>query len=143
VFCDDVRYEVSNKFSLIGIYQENMVFHANPPVLVPKLCTSFWLLSDIDDPIKHFCARVLLTSSGVDDVELVRYEFAEMPPLPTDKDDARKSILRGTLAFGPFAIESVGYIEVWCETERDDIRAARLRVEFESSDQPLETQVET
>ncbi len=27
IFCDDIRHEVNNKFSLMGIYNEEIVFH--------------------------------------------------------------------------------------------------------------------
>ena len=37
IICDDVRSEVGNKFSLMGVYQRNIIFKKLPSIL-PKLC---------------------------------------------------------------------------------------------------------
>ena len=37
ILCDDVRNETRNKFSLMGVYTQNVVFQKLPAIL-PKLC---------------------------------------------------------------------------------------------------------
>lgn len=37
VFCDDIRHEIGNKISYMGVYSSSMFFGANDPVLLPKL----------------------------------------------------------------------------------------------------------
>jgi hypothetical protein len=37
ILCDDVRQEVHNKYSLMGIYEKDIVFDSLP-ALLPKLC---------------------------------------------------------------------------------------------------------
>lgn len=38
LFLDDIREEVSGKFSLIGLYGADMVFGIAPPITLPKFC---------------------------------------------------------------------------------------------------------
>src|SRR5215469_71646 len=38
VFCDDIRYEVSGKITLVGVYAGEMGFVGEFPVTLPKLC---------------------------------------------------------------------------------------------------------
>lgn len=38
IFCDDVRHEITGKFSLIGVYQDGMTIVGEVPVLIPQLC---------------------------------------------------------------------------------------------------------
>lgn len=38
LFLDDIREEVSGKFSLIGLYGKDMVLGIAPPITLPKFC---------------------------------------------------------------------------------------------------------
>ena len=37
IFCDDIRFEQQNKFSLIGCYGADLIVSATPPFAIPKL----------------------------------------------------------------------------------------------------------
>jgi hypothetical protein len=36
LFCDDIRAEVGGKISVMGIYQADMIFTQDPPIVLPK-----------------------------------------------------------------------------------------------------------
>lgn len=43
IICDDIRQEVGNKLTLVGIYADTLAFHLPPesqrwPLVIPKLC---------------------------------------------------------------------------------------------------------
>lgn len=41
VYCDDIRQEVGNKLTLVGIYSGGeLIFHIPFPAVIPKLCVS-------------------------------------------------------------------------------------------------------
>lgn len=37
-FCDDIRYEIAAKMTLVGVYQGQMNVFGNSPVVLPQLC---------------------------------------------------------------------------------------------------------
>jgi hypothetical protein len=37
IFCDDIRVEVGNKLTLVGIYAQGLVIHGSFPFVMPKL----------------------------------------------------------------------------------------------------------
>ena len=38
IFCDDIRQEVAGKYSLMGIYENEMLFQTEPPWVLQKMC---------------------------------------------------------------------------------------------------------
>lgn len=49
IFCDDIRYEIGNKRSLIGIYSTHM-FLNEIPCTINKLCASVYFREEPDSP---------------------------------------------------------------------------------------------
>ena len=60
VFCDDLRAEVGNKISLMGMYSEGLSFDVSPPVLLPRLCGMVWLISKLDNPPPFVSVRITI-----------------------------------------------------------------------------------
>ena len=69
MFCDDVRQEVGNKLSFIGIYGPNLVVPALPTTLL-KLCCVMVVRAPAEAPPKSVTLRILQ-----DDEELHRMEI--------------------------------------------------------------------
>ena len=45
VFCDDIRPEIGNKFSFMGVYDTDLnVSSSDPQVTLPKLCAAITLV---------------------------------------------------------------------------------------------------
>ena len=38
IFCDDIRYEINGKVTLVGVYAADMVLPNDFPVTLPKIC---------------------------------------------------------------------------------------------------------
>src|SRR4051794_26127144 len=84
VFCDDVRQEVGNKLSLMGVYSTEILFPMAPPIIYPKFAVVVWIISEVSDVPKKFSIRILVPPEGT---EIGRIE-AEGEPLfvtPPDK----------------------------------------------------------
>lgn len=127
VFCDDIRHEVGNKISLMGIYHGEIVFSQNPPAILPKFVIAMWLLADVDDPIKQINVSIFGPPART---ELAKIE-AQPPPsmLPTPPDATQKHI-HLVFPMVNFHFPEEGLLEVEVTTERETFRAGRLAVKF-------------
>lgn len=128
VFCDDVRFEVGNKMSLMGMYQADIIIGARPPTFLPKLVIAVWVISDIDDPIQKMTTIVL---GPPNKTEIVRMDIEGMGPTPASFfEDSKKIIIHQVIPMNNFPITEAGIIEVLLETDRGSFRAGRLRISF-------------
>ena len=58
ILCDDVRNEVGNKLSLMGVYQQDILVHQFPTVLRSISLVVFF--TELKKPISNFDIRLLL-----------------------------------------------------------------------------------
>jgi hypothetical protein len=128
VFCDDLRLEMGNKISLMGVYSGDLIFAASPPVTLPKLVIVAWFITDINDlPEKvTFSARLLAGTERA----LFDQELPVSPEHIMNRDGAFKVTLQFIGGVGPTVIEAPGFIEVFAETEREKNRIGRVRIVF-------------
>lgn len=128
-FCDDVRQEIGNKFSLMGVYTGDMILPASPlpgiPLLLPKIVIVTWLTSDIDDAPEHVTYRVLLPP---DRTEIIRQEITSPPA--KFAEGATKATLQTMITIGPLTLTHEGFLEVLADTGREEIRMGRLLMKF-------------
>jgi hypothetical protein len=127
VFCDDVRQELGNKLSLMGIYVGELIIAAVPPVVMPKFVIVVWVISDVDDPIKRVVTRVLMPPDGT---EVLKVEAGEVITLASHMEGARKVIAHQIVSVGNFMISAPGMMEVMLETDTGPLRAGRLLIRF-------------
>ncbi len=126
VFCDDIRTEVGNKASFMGVYVSDLYINQPFPAVLQKLCAIIWLISDPDDPPTQMTTTIILP----DGVEFVRMESPqlELPDPFQMMQTAQKAILSQTVQCCPLPLPSEGMLEVWVETDREKLRAGRLWV---------------
>jgi len=108
MFCDDIRSEVGNKISYMGIYSGPMIFKAKYPLLLPKFIIS----------IHFFQKREVFVTPVVwiflpgdpDDKPTVMQEFpleTAMPP-----EGGEYIYLQTNVAFVPLTLQKDGAIKV-------------------------------
>jgi len=56
-YCDDVRAEVGNKYSLMGVYQADLLVPAFP-ALLPRLCIVLTAHTPIEQPFRELTFQV-------------------------------------------------------------------------------------
>jgi hypothetical protein len=94
LFCDDIRLEVGNKVTLVGIYQGDM-FLNEMPAFVPRMGVAFYVSTPIGEPISKFGFRI----SRGDDV-IVEASPADTSELPRQEPlDGHDAVTRRTIAF--------------------------------------------
>src|ERR1700678_3948072 len=141
VFCDDIRLELGNKMSYMGVYSGGDLLINQPfPVGLAKFCILTWLISDPDDRPTTISLQVV----GPDGQMLMKADTpsGEMPDPFGLKETAEKAIFTHSLQCTPLWLACKGTLEVWIETEREKIRAGRLLIHSsvetpESSSSPL------
>lgn len=125
IYCDDIREEVGNKFSYMGVYSGELVV-ARGAVVLPKLCVAVKAVTDIADPFETLVVRLV---QGDDEVELV-----STGPIVFQAGPA--GLLEGTtrqvtqLAFmlAPFQIDEESILRVKAVTEREELQSMALRI---------------
>ena len=139
VWCDDVRQEVGNKPSLMGVYFNDFV----PPVLptvVPKLCVYVQLGTPLTRPFKNLVIRV--TRNDAEEplaiIELpseqLTHAVAMTPMLTPEQLDEKEPEPRGLgmnfiLQMGPLEFtEKTKWLKVWVDTEDDTLESFKLRI---------------
>ena len=123
-FCDDVRQEVGNKFSLMGCYGTDLYVPAFP-ITLPKLCAFVHVRTDRAHPFDRLTLRLVRG----DDVlsELVanpeKLKAGETP------DWARWISMTGILAVTPFQASGPCRLRVLAETESGTIESGQFLVD--------------
>jgi hypothetical protein len=126
IFCDDIRAEIGNKFSLMGIYGGDIIFPLPPQsILVPKFGILAQLITDLDDVPDKITITIYIPPNRQ---EFLKLEMSK-PPLEHE-EGATKAHLRAILQCPPFSVSEEGYIETMIDTGRETIRAGRIFVRF-------------
>lgn len=131
MFCDDLRMEVGNKISYMGTYRGEIILEvpagSDFPVPFSKFVVLAWLFSDWDDKPERITVRVYAPPGKT---ELVRMEIPhdQIGAPPALFDDPTKYLFNAAIPIVNFPIHGEGEIEVTIETEREILRAGRLKV---------------
>jgi hypothetical protein len=112
-FCDDIRQELGNKFSLIGCYGPLIQVHPLPSVL-PKLCASVKVYTPIERPFGKLVVRILRGDTAVAEMPFAN-ESALPPPVPMD--GARWQMAIAMFIMSPFPVEAACTLRVEVETD--------------------------
>jgi hypothetical protein len=132
LFCDDIRAEVGNKISLMGIYGGDLIINTAPqPTLITHFGTVIYVITDVNDVPKKISVTVHIPP---DRMEIANLDMGEMPKLQ-NPDEALKAQFRAFLPLPPFTIATEGFVEVIADIDGKAIRAGRLRVRFAPPDE--------
>jgi len=128
IYCDDIRQEVGNKFSYMGVYSGELTV-PNAPVLLPKFCMSVKASTDIGDPFEALEARVVKVK-GDDETELLSTGALQLPTELYGLDDGvnRRFAVQLTFMLAPFQIDEETNLRVKAITEREELRGMGLRI---------------
>lgn len=115
IFCDDIRQEVGNKSSLIGVYMSDMVLnHPTLPIALAKLGILIQYMQPIDD-VKDYRIEIHLPG-GDPEKPIAHADVAASEVKPTGKtalgSDATKIAARMHLVMAPVEIKEAGTLKV-------------------------------
>jgi len=131
IYCDDIRQEVGNKRSFMGVYVADLVVPSFP-IALPKLCISVTAVTPQSRPFKALTIKVFngdatILDQAVGKAELKAISVA-LPIVPDDSIPDSRIIVVFELAISPFAIDEPGKIRVRLITEDGELQGAALKV---------------
>lgn len=133
IYCDDIRNEVGNKFSYMGIYTRELNI-PSVPLLLPKLCIVVKVVSDINDPIESVVVRVVMLK-GNKEIELITTDSLTMPTsteLHGRDSDSTCVLTQMQFVLSPFQIDEESTLRVKATTEREELLGVALRLRVAS-----------
>jgi hypothetical protein len=133
-FCDDIRFEQQNKFSLIGCYGPDMILQQQPlPVLLPKL----GILIQVRFPLERRAAgKILIYAPGADPMPLIEWpeeenyvrDDARKKETEQDQDLTPQRVALFPCVLSPFVIQKDGHLKIRMIYGSETIRLGALRV---------------
>jgi hypothetical protein len=130
IFCDDIRQEVGNKFSFMGIYSGVAVFETDFPITVPRLCIAVNFLLGPKDERRDVKVKVIASNVDGENVvvegDLPAKAFEDVVSLPGVESTHLHSVVH--IAISPLTIEKPGSIKVRAYYGDDEYKLGSLQV---------------
>jgi hypothetical protein len=113
-FCDDIRHEVGNKWSLIGCYGSTIQVAPMPSVL-PKLCAMVKVCTPIDRPLEKLAVRLVREDKPLAEITFPPEGLTASPV--GAQPDAKWRISLAMFVMSPFPVDTPFRVSVEAETE--------------------------
>jgi hypothetical protein len=137
-FCDDIRYEVGGKHSLIGIYRDDLLLQGVTfPTTLPKLALSVTLVLHSSDPVLSMDIQISLPGEREDAPQYVAHLDTQMGP-DTDASTDKRRYLNFHFILAPITFKEPGPIKVRVHQQNHVIKAGTLNVRsVDTKENPL------
>lgn len=125
IFCDQVRFEVGNKFSIMGVYDERVLVDTNTPV-IPQL-TVFMRLNSQDVLDRKLCVKIKYLENDI------TADHESIQPLA-----ATNKYINMAFNLSPIRVTGKDAIQVFIQEDKSDFETliASLPVVSEKMDNP-------
>lgn len=138
IYCDDIRSEVGGKFSLMGVYNADIIFPSFPATL-PKLCAHVTVKFPWgEQPTKSlrvvlFKGEDILSEINIDEDSLK--PAAVPPPDPETSPEDRKLAVQFSFNITPFVAEGPTRIRLRAYADSEEIKGNALRVRLPTDEE--------
>ncbi len=122
-FCDDIRHEVGNKYSLMGCYGNELLVKSLP-VLLPKLCVQVHVITPIDKPFSKLIIRALMNDEIIAEMNVVSDEI--VPQVSSGIDNPVRAELSVVMTFSPLPITEPSKLRIEAEADDEILRGGIL-----------------
>lgn len=131
IFCDDIRQEIGQKMSMMGIYNGELHVSALPTVM-PKLCIAVFCVTPIEEPFKSLTIRansddIILNEISIPEADLSQMQFG-ISSKSTPEDPLKSMYLGVNINLMPFVIEKKQTITVSAIADGIELIAGKLRI---------------
>jgi hypothetical protein len=133
VFCDDIRHEVGNKVSLLGVYGTEMFVFQPFPMVIYRMGFHVIYREDINAPLRDLTFCIFLPGDMDDNptykAEISRSEW-QIPPLPLDVDTSTRRVSAFNVILNPVPLKQEGKIKVRVIVGGEEIKLGTLSVKY-------------
>lgn len=128
LFCDDIREEVGNKVSYMGIYTGVLQVQSMPSLL-GKLCVVVRLQSDLKKPFEQIEIRVVKEKEREEVEELLNTGVIQQPAdFPVLDGWANRYLAQFHFVLQSFPVEDSFDLRVKVRTESEELEGTALRI---------------
>lgn len=133
IYCDDIRNEIGNKLSLIGVYGSDMYVRAFP-ITLARLCIVVKVVTPVELPFESLGLRVLkddeiLQEVTVGDEDLASAAASASASNNTESDNSF-IIIQFNIAYSPLAVEGQCKLSLLAVTESEELKGPALRIQL-------------
>ena len=128
IFCDDIRHEVGNKVSYMGVYNGQLLV-PQFPTLLPKLVVVTSVVTSVDEPFEQLTVRLFMDDKVLMEIKL----DDEQLNIPIPSQDEYGIPFQGQsfqtfFVLSPLLLEASCILKIRAETETKEIQSIGLRV---------------
>lgn len=132
-FCDDIRFEVGFKSSMMGIYGGELLVETMPTTLA-KLCVVTFCESPADEAIQSLSIKILHEDKLVHEQAVTPDELTQMQAALKSRDMLHEPLETISIGFNinlsPFVIESPSILKVIVNMDSVEYPAGKLRLKL-------------
>jgi hypothetical protein len=132
-FCDDIRMEVGNKYSLIGCYGDELIVE-NIPGTLPKFCVQTRAITPTGRLFSKLVFRAYLNDEMLGELVLSETQLAEGRAMLASRPGSERLSIMAMMVFSPLNIAAPGQMRI--EAETDDGTLSGNRIFIRRRDQP-------
>lgn len=135
-FCDDIRYEVGFKISLMGIYGSELLVD-QMPTHIQKICIAAFCNTPADKPFESLAAKIYLGDKILQEHAIPKDELLKMHEQISNMNDLNEPLQRHSiglnLVVSPLLIEAPGILKVVMVANSEEHVAGKLRMRLSES----------
>jgi hypothetical protein len=136
LYCDDIRWEISNKSSLIGVYN-GVLFVTEFPVVLPKLMVAITVMTEVADPFQSLSVTLFRGDEPISEISVPPEDLSkaaqsgQLSPPIEDSSSLKGfplSSFNAVMSMAPFPIEKATILRAIARTEAGELRGPVLRI---------------
>ena len=135
-FCDDVRQEVGNKYSLMGCYGDELVVEALP-VALPKVCAHVRASTTLDQLFAALTCRAKLNGEVISELTIQPDQLLSGQRIAVARSQSDRVVVVLVLQFAPFGITEPSNLRIEVETESEILHGGTLQLRQRQDGDPL------
>jgi hypothetical protein len=131
IFCDDIRTEVGEKLSFIGVYNGILLLPSFPFIL-PKLCAHVSLVTSSSEPYRSIVleCRVPGDDAPLMEEQLDTVQLNEQSQIGVADDKSPANVIVGaSLIFSPLRLRRAGLLRIQARIDGERVDIASLRID--------------
>lgn len=126
IFSDDVRFEVGNKQSIVGIYSGSM-FLPEFPAVIPKLCVSFWIYIPKDVSANSANYLLLKDDEVIANVP-INIGGIDFTSADLSNGKATANVVQSLIALSPLYVDKQTVLKTRLIVDGEELKSSSLQI---------------